>query len=59
MSIWVGDDLVTYRAVRGTRGWTVRKRVTGAECATTLGDPDMTLRAAKAAVHADGETGLL
>jgi len=30
-SIWVGDDLETYRAVRGTPGWTVRKSVAGAE----------------------------
>ena len=30
MSIWVGDDLVTYRAVGGTHGWIVVKSVAGA-----------------------------
>ena len=60
MSVWVGDDQVTYRAVRGRPGWTVRKSVAGAEQRTAvLGDPHKTLREAKAAVQADWETGLL
>jgi hypothetical protein len=49
------DDLVNLRAVRGTRVWTVRKRVAGAERTTTLGDPHKTLRQAKTAVQADRE----
>jgi hypothetical protein len=30
MSIWVGDDLVTYRAVRRTHGWIGVNSVAGA-----------------------------
>jgi hypothetical protein len=39
MSVWVGEDMVTYRAVRGTSGWGVFKNVAGAERTTTLNDP--------------------
>jgi hypothetical protein len=30
MSIWIGDDLVTYRAGGGTHGWIVVNSVAGA-----------------------------
>jgi hypothetical protein len=59
MSIWIGRDMVTYRAIRGRSGWSVRKSVAGAERTTTLDDATQTLREAKAVVQADWETGLL
>ena len=59
MSIWVGDDQVTYRALRGRSRLIVRKSVAGTERTTIVGDPTRTLREAKAIVQADWRTRLL
>jgi hypothetical protein len=58
ISIWVGDAQVTYRALRGSSGWIVRKSVAGAQQTTIVGEPTRTLREAKAIVQADWATGL-
>jgi hypothetical protein len=52
MSAWVGDDQLTYLAVRGETGWVVTRNVAGAGV-TVLGEPTVTLRAAKALAQAD------
>jgi hypothetical protein len=54
---WVGDDQLTYLAVRGETGWVVSRKVAGAGV-VVLGEPTSTLRAAKALAEADLETGL-
>ena len=59
MSTWVGNDQLTYRAVRSGRGWVVSKSVAGAALTSTLDNPTTTLREAKAIAEADWKTGLL
>jgi hypothetical protein len=58
MSGWLGDDQLSYLAVRGEMGWVVTRSVAGAGV-IVLGEPTGTLRAAKALAQADLEIGLL
>jgi hypothetical protein len=59
MSVWVGEDMVTLRAIRGKAGWVFRKSVARAVHTTTLDNPSKMMREAKAVVRADWESGLL
>jgi hypothetical protein len=57
MTTWVGDDQVTYRAVREGPGWVASRKVAGAGL-LILDVPTRTLAEAKAVAEADSERGL-
>jgi hypothetical protein len=57
MATWIGDDQVTYLAVRGAEGWLLTRKVAGAG-ALVLGGPTATLREAKALAADDAAQGL-
>ena len=52
MTAWLGDDQLTYLAVRGDGGWVVKRKVAGAGV-IVIGEPTNTLREAKALAEAD------
>ena len=56
MTTWVGDDQLTYRAVRQGPGWVVSRKVAGAGL-LILGGPKKTLREAKAVAEDDSNGG--
>ena len=58
MTTWIGDDQLTYRAVRSAAGWVVTRHVAGAG-KTIVGHPTATLREAKVLAQSDLNVGFL